>query len=127
MLHAGEHVPHFDVVTLEGTRVAYVTIWQQKHLMLVLLPDEHSSPATVYVSRLAVLISEESLGDVACVFTREAIPGLASPGVLVADRWGEIYLVADGASIDELPPPGDVVDWLRHVRMRCPECEGEAR
>jgi hypothetical protein len=44
------------------------------------------------------------------------------PGLVVADRWGEIVHVAR-----EVPRVADVLDWLDHLEQRCPECEGEAR
>jgi len=35
--------------------------------------------------------------------------------------------VADGKTVDGLPGPEDVIDWLRYVQHQCPECEGESR
>lgn len=127
MLRAGEQVPHFDVLTLEGARAAYSTIWQRRNLVLVSLPAQPSSSETTYLSRLAARISEDDGGDTSCVFTRDAVPGVARPGALVADRWGEIHLAVSAPTVDALPDPAEIVEWVRHVRSRCPECEGEAK
>jgi hypothetical protein len=127
VLAAGEQVPHFDLATFEGTRAVYRTIWQHKHLVLVALTPEQSAAATAYVSRVRALISRESSGDVACVFTTEAVAGLAAPAVLVADRWGEIHFVSGSPDLASLPSPEALDEWVQHVRARCPECEGEAR
>ncbi|HEX2095640.1 MAG TPA: redoxin domain-containing protein [Longimicrobiaceae bacterium] len=46
--------------------------------------------------------------------------------VLVADQWGELFLVANAGTAHRLPDPSEVVEWLRFLAVRCPECEGEA-
>jgi hypothetical protein len=50
-----------------------------------------------------------------------------SPGVVVADRWGEVYYVQEADRAAALPPPAELIDWLRFVRDECPECQGETR
>jgi hypothetical protein len=45
---------------------------------------------------------------------------------VVADRWGEIKLVAGATSVAELPSADELVEWVRFVQCACPECEGEA-
>ena len=50
--------------------------------------------------------------------------GLASGGLLIADQWGELFLVEpmpDGAH--SYPAPAEVAEWLRFVAIQCPECE----
>ena len=59
--------------------------------------------------------------------TRDTVPGLPAPAALVADRWGEIAYVATAPTLDGLPAPSTLFDWLDYVVQRCPECEGEAR
>jgi hypothetical protein len=49
------------------------------------------------------------------------------PGVVVADRWGEIVHVATTSQVDILTSPEDLLDWLDYLEKRCPECEGEAK
>ncbi len=59
------------------------------------------------------------------VVTTSAIEGVPQPGAVVADRWGEIHHVT---TIDPTAPDlDDLVEWVRFVRMQCPECQGEAR
>ena len=71
-------------------------------------------------------ISELTGDDNAFVITRDRVSGLPSPGVVVADRWGEIQYVADAAGVDDLPSPQELIEWLQYVQSQCPECQGEA-
>ena len=48
-------------------------------------------------------------------------------GMIIADQWGEVFLVeAGGAGVHGLPAAEEVVEWLRFVAIQCPECQGEA-
>lgn len=49
--------------------------------------------------------------------------GLRGTAVLVADEWGEIYFAADSGAEHELPPPEEIVEWVRFIAIQCPECE----
>ena len=126
MLQTGDLVPHFTVTTFGGERFDYSDIWQRKNLVLVLLPAESAVSAT-FVDQLTAQMSELTGDDSACVITRDRVSGVPSPSIVVADRWGEIHHVADGNTVDNLPGPDDVIEWLRYVQHHCPECEGEAR
>lgn len=42
--------------------------------------------------------------------------------IIVADRWGQVYHVARGASTDALPGPAEIQSWLRFLATQCPEC-----
>lgn len=47
--------------------------------------------------------------------------------MVIADQWGEVFFVeAGGAGRHDLPPAGEVVEWLRFMAIQCPECQGEA-
>lgn len=127
MLRAGEQVPHFDVETLDGTRAIYASIWQHRNLVLVSLPQAPSPRDSDYAAALAASLAGDDALDTACVFTRDEVPGVPRPGAIVADRWGEIQFAAAAGTVDALPDPAEIADWVRHVRSRCPECEGEAR
>ncbi|HXW04037.1 MAG TPA: hypothetical protein VD833_02310 [Vicinamibacterales bacterium] len=127
MLDRGAQVPHFDATTLEGTAVRYATIWQRQHLVLLVLPDGPDEPGARYADQLVAALREFDAGDVACVVTRHEIGGLTPPAVLVADRWGEVAWVDAQPDLARLAAPAEVLEWLRHVQQRCPECEGEAR
>ena len=127
MLQNGELLPHFNVTTIGGARFAYADIWQRKNLLLVSLPEEESEGSANYLSRLASQMSPMTGNDIACVVTRDSIPGLTSPGLVVADRWGEIHHVTHAARVEDLASPDELVEWLRYLQSRCPECEGEAK
>jgi hypothetical protein len=120
-------VPHFSVTTIDGELCPYAELWQKKNLLLVLLPGTTSSDVDGYVSVLRDHSGDLNQTDTTCVITRDRVPGVASPAVVIADRWGEIAYVAEAGSVSELPPYDTLVAWLRHIQSRCPECEGEAR
>jgi peroxiredoxin len=47
--------------------------------------------------------------------------------LLIADQWGELFLVQSGSpGSHDLPSPEEVAEWLRFVAIQCPECQGEA-
>jgi hypothetical protein len=128
MLGAHDQVPHFTVTTLRGHTVRYADAWQHRPLVFVCLgpsrSDEHTAREDQVIEALEELARDD---NVAVVITREAIAGLPPAAALVADAWGEIYFVATGGSLDELPSTAELADWLHWVRMKCPECEGEAK
>jgi hypothetical protein len=55
------------------------------------------------------------------------VADVAAPAVVVADQWGEVAHVAAASRPEGLPDPDALLDWIRFLRIRCPECEGEAR
>lgn len=120
-------VPHFSVTTLEGEPCAYAELWQRKNLLLAVVPPSPSAQRDAYVSVLRTHMSDLSAHDTACVITSDEITGVRSPAIVIADRWGEIAFVAEPAAVEDLPGVDAIVEWLRHVQARCPECEGEAR
>jgi hypothetical protein len=120
-------VPHFSVTTIDGELCPYAELWQKKNLLLVVLPRARSSDIDSYVSVLRSHSGELQATDTTCVITSDRVPGVAFPGVVIADRWGEITFSAEARSASELPPYDTLIDWLRHIQSRCPECEGEAR
>jgi hypothetical protein len=123
----GDSLPHFEVETLDGGHESYSRIWQRRHLLLVCLPDEDIDEGRRYAAGLAARQPEIAACDAECLVTRQPVPGLQRPAAVVADRWGEIVFVAGGGHVWDLPPVDDLLDWLRYVQNRCPECEGEAR
>jgi hypothetical protein len=52
---------------------------------------------------------------------------IGRPGVLIADRWGEVVFSDEAPDVGALPTSQELLDWLTFVRNRCPECEGESR
>jgi hypothetical protein len=127
MLQKGELLPHFSVASIAGDRFAYSEIMQRKNLVLVSVPHEESKGSTTYLAQFAIGTSELTGDDTACLITRDSIPGVPVPGVVVADRWGEIHHVTHAARVEDLPSFNELVDWLRYVQSQCPECEGEAK
>jgi hypothetical protein len=127
MLHRGESVPGFDVARHDGSRVSYADRWQKKNLLLVALADADDFDRSVaYARTLDERIPDLTAYETACVITRVPIPGVERPGIVIADRWGEIYF-ATGGPIEDLPDADGLIEWLRFVQSQCPECQGEAR
>ena len=127
MLRRGDLVPHFTVKTLHGDEFSYATIWQCRNLVLIALSVTDSESAKRYVSELAARGADFSAGEADCVVTRDRIQEIPSPAVLVADRWGEVICIAATSDVRDLPQVEDVLEWLRYVQSRCPECEGESK
>lgn len=124
-LQRGDQVPHFEVRTVGGDVFSYNTIWQQRNLVLITLAEPADDGS--YPSALAARASDFDQHESTCVITRERVPGVPTPGALVADRWGEIVHVTAAPQAAALPAPSELLDWLDYVERRCPECEGEAR
>jgi hypothetical protein len=114
-----------EVRTVEGTVFSYDTIWQRKNLVLVSLPD--STANATYAAELLARAPEFHARHSALVVTYDRVSGLPAPGVLIADRWGEVVHVAAVSDTGTLPGADDLLEWVDYVERRCPECEGEAR
>ena len=129
MLQAHDEVPHFVVTDVDGTAVTYSSIWQHGHLVLVCLGGARSADGRNHRGMHAYAWGIRALAaaDVACVITRDAVPGLPAPAALVADRWGKIVHVAPATDLQSLPSPDALAEWIEYLRSQCPECEGEAR
>jgi hypothetical protein len=119
-------LPHFEVVDLVGERVLYSSIWQRKNLVLVMLPDSDAA-SRHYADRLMDKVRGLNDDDTEWIVTRDAVDGLPRPGVVVADRWGEIAHVVQSSQVEDLPVPDELIEWVRYLQYRCPECEGEAK
>jgi hypothetical protein len=124
-LAASDALPHLTIRTIDGSTFAYSTIWQQRNLVLVALPDEDA--ARTYAESLQPHTPGFDARNTVLVVTRDPVRGLPAPGVVVADRWGEIVHVVTPSAASELPPAAALVEWLDFLEQRCPECEGEAR
>jgi hypothetical protein len=120
-------LPMFTVTNaVDGALVRYQDVWQRKSLLLVLAP-ENDPTAAGYTKALIGASTTVAAEDTTVVVTPNPIPGIPSPGVVVADRWGEIYYVKGAGRTADLPTPHELTEWLRHVQNECPECQGEAR
>lgn len=45
----------------------------------------------------------------------------ASASVIVADRYGQIFAAVPSGASHELPPPRELVEWLKFIGTLCPE------
>ena len=128
MLQRGDLVPHFEVTNLEGDTVSYSTIWQRRNLVLISVPStDPEGTFSPYLSQLRADGPAVTRDDTEWVITRDSVAGIPCPGVVVADRWGEILLIASGSRVVDLPDPHEVAGWVTYLHHQCPECEGEAR
>jgi hypothetical protein len=127
VLERGALVPHVVVTAIDGRRLDYgKSVWQRKNLVLVSVgsnPDAGSAAEALQagVARLSRAYDAE------CVITHEPVPGLPAPGMLIADRWGEIFVVASADLASGLPGCDEIAEWLSYVQRQCPECRGETR
>ena len=129
MLRRRDGMPHFEVMTIDGQHVRYADLWQHFNLVLVSV-DSRDDP---YGRSLAAHANDFAASETALVVSTEPIRGVPTPGVVVADQWGEIAYVFDAHHPDEarqfdrrgttaLPSERELLDWVHSVRMRCPEC-----
>lgn len=125
-IRAHDLMPMFTARSADGTLVRYDDIWQRKNLLLVSLPDDDPT-AAAYATPLTVVEPNLAAYDAALLITTTRVKGVPSPGVVVADRWGEVYYVQEADRAADLPAPDELIDWLRFVRNECPECQGETR
>ena len=127
MLQRGDSVPHFAVRTIGEELFSYSTIWQRRNVVVLVIPEAESESPGSYVSRFLARMSEFKAKAAECVVTRDPVPGLNSPAVVVGDRWGEIVHVAASSQIDDLTSLDELLDWVDYLERRCPECEGETK
>ena len=120
-------MPMFSVASRAGgTRIDYHDVWQKENLVLVTLPEDDAT-AEAYAMSLVALEPEMASQDARVIVTATRIEGIPSPGVVVADRWGEVYYVQAANRAAELPGSDELMEWVRYVRNECPECQGETR
>ena len=125
-IRAHDVMPMFTARNVDGTLVRYDDIWQRKNLLLVSLPPDDPT-AAAYAMSLSVLEPDLAAHDAVLLVTTTPVDGAPSPGVVVADRWGEVYYVQEADCAAGLTAPHELIDWLRFVRNECPECQGETR
>jgi hypothetical protein len=125
MLNKGDHVPRFDITTIDDIRVNYADLWQKKNLALVCLSEDSSPDAQSYIHELREALPALAVHDAVVVVTTTPIEGMPLPGCAVADRWGEMQWIASAERVAELPCAREIAAWLQFVEIQCPECEGE--
>jgi hypothetical protein len=120
-------MPMFTVTNrVDGTSVEYQQVWQRKTLLLVSVSPEDPTVDAYLESLLSHAPALREL-TTALIVTDDAVPGIPQPGVVVADRWGEVYYLKEAADTAALPGPDELIEWLRFVQNECPECQGETR
>ncbi len=125
--------PHVEARRLDGTTVHYRDVWQRQNAVFVSLPDDPS--ADDYLETLRAAEDDiKAEAAVVLVLRHSTEPGSVQPppplplsSVAVADRWGEIRVLAERDAPGSLPAPGEIIEWLRFLESECPECQGEAR
>jgi hypothetical protein len=118
------YVPHFDVTTIDGRRVRYDDIWQQRNLVLVVVTPAERGTGLRYASNLEARRAEFEAEETTVVVTTDAVPKLAAPAALVADRWGEVVYL-ERASVGQpfrWPDVDELLSWVHFVEIQCPEC-----
>lgn len=120
-------LPQFTVTAIDGSRFDYSSVWQQRNLLLIVLPGVAiGEREKEYVESLTGDRAMLEEYDATAVATTERVGDITTPAVVIADRWGEIYFVRTGASVTDLPRRDEVIEALRWVAHECPECQGEA-
>jgi hypothetical protein len=125
MLNKGDHVPRFEITTIDDVRVNYADLWQKKNLALVCLSEDRSDDARSYIQELRDALKALASHDAVVVVTTTPIEGMPLPGCAVADRWGEMQWVTAAPRVADMPSAQEIAAWLRFVEIQCPECEGE--
>lgn len=110
-------MPHFVVRTTEGTTVDYRSIWQRDQLLLICLDQSAASDPLLRLAwDLAARGKDLSVVETSLVVTREPIAGLPCPGLVLADRYGEIFWTREPGGVTDAD---DVIDTLRVMQSRC--------
>ena len=119
LLAVGDQFPHVELTQRDGGAIPYRQLWQRRALLLVIAP---AADAVRYQAQLDSAATELASYEAAYVVTTTAIERFPYPGVVVADRWGELMLVSG-----ELLEVDSLLEWVRFTQMQCPECQGETR
>ena len=117
MFEPRDKVAHFVVRALNGATVDYRTIWQKQQLLLICLDDSPASESlTGIANQLAGRGGDFNTAQSHLVVTYDDVRGAPRPGVLVADRWGDVYASLDHTSVTSAD---DLLDWLRFMQRQC--------
>ena len=127
-LAIGDLMPHFRANDLAGRAFVYTdAAWQRRNLVLVRLPAEPSEADARYLAALAARAAAFEASTAVVLVTRDPIDGIPGAGVVVADRWGEIFHVAHAADAASLPSADALIEWVDFVQRQCGGCRAEAR
>ena len=119
-----KHIPHFEATALDGRPIRYRDLWQRRNLVLVLAAPDQRDAAMKYASTVQSRYGEFEQAETTVVVTTDPVPGLPTPSVTIADRWGEIVHVETPAATEpsRFPDVEELLAWIQFVRIQCPEC-----
>ena len=92
--------------------------------VVAVLHDRDCSACAAYLAQLSEHAPEIDAWDGRVKHVRDIDED--APAVIIADQWGEIAVVERAGAAHRFIEPAEVITWLRHLAMKCPECEGEA-
>ena len=124
-LKSGDRLPDVQVQSVDGDMVSLRTHSRLATVLLALHPD--CGKCSAYRDDIAAHAQQlrEWDGRVLAVGPHAA-SGIEAPSVLIADQWGELAVVENAGEQHEFIEVQEVIDWLRFLATKCPECEGEA-
>lgn len=118
-------VPHFEITDIYGQRIRYVDLWQHRNLVFVHLDPSRVKYTEQYVSDLVARAPEFANAETAIVISTERVDGLPSPGIAIADRWGEMVAARTLDAQTSPPSVDELLEWITFVEEQCPECPPE--
>ncbi len=122
----GDEMPHFRITTVAGRPFKYGDVWQRKNVVLITLPDDDAEAAR-RLPDWTDAAARTSGDDTEWVITSDEVPGVGRPGIVVADKWGEVQFAQSAPTAAGLASGDELAEWLEFVRYQCPECQGEAK
>lgn len=128
-LETGKRLPLIQVQPLDGD--ALVPLRRTGRLATVLVTVHPGcETCAAYLDGLARVQTEMEEWDGRLIATHVsdelAAAGIPAPAVLIADQWGELFVVEPAGDDHAFIEPDEVVSWLRYLAIQCPECQGEA-
>ncbi len=129
LLETGQRLPMMTVESVDGGAPVPLRRSGRKATVLVTLHRECDA-CRAYLDALAHEQAgiDEWDGRVAATFANEATAdaGIPAPAVLIADQWGELFVIEPAGNGHAFIEPAEVLSWLRYLAVQCPECQGEA-
>ena len=128
-LEKGQRLPMMSVEPVQGgAPVALRRAGRLATVLITMHPD--CDECAAYVDALAERQSDidDWDGRVVATYASDelAAAGIPAPAVLIADQWGELFVVEPAGDDHGFIEPDEVVSWLRYLAIQCPECQGEA-
>jgi hypothetical protein len=106
-----------DLSYLRDLNAAAPTLGLWGGRVIVVMPDAPRRMAAGPDRAAALDLVTESTDEA----ERCGVPA-GEDAILIADRWGQIYHGAQGATSEALPAPGEIEEWVKFLSMQCPEC-----